>query len=591
MKKTNRSMIKTIWLATKDIFSAMPGITILTIVLQLLSASVSIATVSLNASLIDSAGNVTDSSTLLKIVLVLIIGYGVSILFEKLSYKINNIDAVPKFEVFHHKLSKFTVSLSLEAAETPEISTMFWRAKDAIYQDRMGNLFRKVFEIIPGTFRLVGISAVLFSYHPMLVILALVSIIPSIAIRLIYGKMGYELHCKQTVSNRLADYLWGLLTNKDSIKELRTMCSSEYVTNKYFEVQRKVYDENTRFSLKSDFRAFLCDFIKVFFYALSIAFSIYLVNISLITIGAFAACLNAFENMQGISQGMLGNIVDIKNACNYVNDYYDFFNYKTDSKVQKNTDASSDITITARDVSFRYPNADENTINNVNFTIRKGEKIAVVGENGSGKTTFSKLLLGLYRPTSGSITINNVDIHDLGEGYYDRFSLVAQKYGRYSISIRDNIAFGNIRELGNDERLIRASESAETAEVIKELGGFDTELGVEFGGTELSGGQWQKIALARGIFRNSDILLLDEPTSALDPNIEYNILSQFIKMAKDKTAIIISHRIGICRMADRIIVLEGGRIVEDGNHKELIAKHGVYANMWHNQSKWYVEER
>ena len=257
MEKTNRSMIKTIWLSTKDIFSVMPGITILTIIFQVLSAIISIVMVSLNALLIDAAEDVTDSLTLLKIVLVMMLGYSLSVLFEKLSYKINNIDAVPKFEAFHHKLSQFTVSLSLEAAETPKISTMFWRAKDAIYQDRMGDLFRKVFGIIPGVFRIVGISTVLFFYHPLLIFLALISIIPSIVIRLIYGRKRYELHREQTSSNRFAEYLWQLLTGKDSIKELRIMCSSEYITDKYFEVQRKIYDENTRFSLKTNFRTFL----------------------------------------------------------------------------------------------------------------------------------------------------------------------------------------------------------------------------------------------------------------------------------------------------------------------------------------------
>ncbi len=200
------------------------------------------------------------------------------------------------------------------------------------------------------------------------------------------------------------------------------------------------------------------------------------------------------------------------------------------------------------------------------------------------------MILGLYCPTEGKITLDDVDIRGLGGRYYERFSLVAQKFGRYSISIRDNIAFGRIDEINNDKRLISAADSVGIAQVIEDLGGLDTELGIEFGGKELSGGQWQKAALARGVFRDSDILLLDEPTSALDPNIEYNILSQFLEMAKEKTALIISHRIGICRMADRVIVMSGGRIVEDGSHEELIAKNGEYANMWRSQAKWYLEE-
>ena len=195
MEKSKRSMAKTIWLSIRDTFSAMPVITTVTFIFQLISAAISVALVSFTARLIDTAGEAgSDELENLLLICAVIVGcYLVNLILEKISYRINQIDAVPKFEVFHHRLSAFTVSLSLEASEVPEISNMFWRAKDAVYQDRMGNVFRGVFDIIPNAFRIVGTAVVLCKYHPLLVLLALLSIIPSFIIRLIYGQKGYEL--------------------------------------------------------------------------------------------------------------------------------------------------------------------------------------------------------------------------------------------------------------------------------------------------------------------------------------------------------------------------------------------------------------
>ncbi len=375
MEKSKRSMAKTIWLSIRDTFRAMPVITTVTFLFQLISAGISVALVSFTARLIDTAGEAgSDELENLLLICAVIVGcYLVNLILEKISYRINQIDAVPKFEVFHHRLSAFTVSLSLEASEVPEISNMFWRAKDAVYQDRMGNVFRGVFDIIPNAFRIIGTALVLCKYHPLLVLLALLSIIPSFIIRLIYGQKGYELYRKNTEKSRLGTYLWGVLTGKDTIKEMRVMGSSKYLTDKYFTVQNEVFEENKRFSLKSRFRTFLCDFFKIFSYAASIAFCVYLLRSSLITIGAFSACLGAFTSMQGISESLLSSFASIKSQCNYANDYYDFFEFKTDKTASKKCDGFKE-SLSAKNLVFRYPGAGRNALDGVNFTVYKGEK-------------------------------------------------------------------------------------------------------------------------------------------------------------------------------------------------------------------------
>ncbi len=588
MEKSKRSMAKTIWLSVRDTFRAMPFITTVTFVFQLISAGISVALVSFTARLIDAAGDIGAEKTekLLLICAVIVGCYLINLILEKVSYKINQIDAVPKFEIFHHRLSDFTVSLSLEAAEVPEISNMFWRAKDAVYQDRMGNVFHGVFGIIPDAFRIIGTAIVLYKYHPVLVLMALFSIIPSFIIRLIYGQKRYELYRSQTEKSRLGSYLWGVLTGKDTIKEMRVMGFSKYLTDKYFSVQREVFEENKQFSLKSGFRTFLCDFFKIFSYAASIAFCVYLLRSSLISIGVFSACLGAFTSMQGVSESLLSSFASIKSQCNYANDYYDFFEFGTDKKANEKCDGFKN-SISAKNLTFRYPGANRNALDGVDFTAHKGEKIAIVGENGSGKTTLTKLIMGLYAPTGGEVDMDEKNIRDFDGSYYENFSLVAQKFGKYSLTFGENIAFGKFGQIKNKALIHSAAASVGIDKLADDIGGLDTELGVEFGGKELSGGQWQKVALARGVFRDADILILDEPTSALDPMIEYDILSDFINMSKDKTAFVISHRIGVCRMADRIFVMKNGKIAETGNHRELLAAGGIYADMWHKQAQWY----
>ncbi|MGN0182010.1 MAG: ABC transporter ATP-binding protein [Candidatus Ornithomonoglobus sp.] len=234
------------------------------------------------------------------------------------------------------------------------------------------------------------------------------------------------------------------------------------------------------------------------------------------------------------------------------------------------------------------PNYHKPAIDNINLTIKKGEHIVVVGENGSGKTTLSKLITACYEPEWGYITIDGQNISDLRKkSYLEQFSIVCQNFVRYNMTLRENIAMSDTKAMQDDERLKAAARCAGVDDTVEIIGGYDTQLGREFGGVELSGGQWQKLAIARGLFRDAPIIILDEPTAALDPLVEYEILTDFTEMTKDRTSIIISHRIGICAKADRIIVMKDGQIAEEGAHKELIEKGGEYSRMWSAQADWY----
>lgn len=241
-------------------------------------------------------------------------------------------------------------------------------------------------------------------------------------------------------------------------------------------------------------------------------------------------------------------------------------------------------------VSYSYPGRPAPVLDNITLTIEPGQKIALVGPNGAGKTTLVKLLLGLYQPTAGRITIGGVDLADIAPGDLRRHvSCIFQDFARYDLTLGENVAVGRLG--ASPAEVAAAGEAAGLADVLSGLpGGYDTLLGKTFaGGTDLSGGQWQRVALARAFVRDADLIILDEPTAALDARSELNLFERFVDLTQGKTAVLISHRLGVARLADRIIVLADGRIAEDGTHSQLLAAGGLYASLFGAQAQWYED--
>lgn len=333
---------------------------------------------------------------------------------------------------------------------------------------------------------------------------------------------------------------------------------------------------------------FFLDIFRVFCYMLGLVISVWLVFNETITIGQFGACIAAFLTMQWRMQSFAVSYAYIAISQKYVEDLFDFFAIKPEERDENEFTGIKD-SLELKNVSFRYPNTDEDALNGINLTIRKGEKIALIGENGSGKTTLSKLMLGLYPPSAGEITLDGEDLKAYNlKSFYEHFSMVSQDFVKYALLLRENVALGDIAKINEDEPITTTIERASAEEVLERTGGLDGMLGREFEGTELSGGQWQKLAIARGLFKDYDFIVLDEPTSALDPIVETDIFKKFLDAMDNKTALIISHRVGLCRLADRIVVLKDGEICEVGSHDELMAKQGHYYELFTSQQMWYV---
>lgn len=285
-------------------------------------------------------------------------------------------------------------------------------------------------------------------------------------------------------------------------------------------------------------------------------------------------------------------ITDQNRKADYAGDYYDFIDsMETDasdgSRTQMDTPEQMDMEV--KDLCFAYSADMPDVLRDISFTIKSGERVVIVGENGSGKTTLSKLIIGAFAPKSGQVLWNGIDCAALSrEKRYGTFSVIPQDFVRYQLSLRENIGLGSPDDMADDLRLLDSSRRAGASDIVERVG-LDTQLGREFDGAELSGGEWQKIAIARGLNKDAPCIILDEPTSALDPLVENQILNKIVGMTIGKTSVIISHRVGICRHADKIIVLRAGEVAEVGTHAELLQAGGEYARLWSEQAKWYAD--
>jgi ATP-binding cassette subfamily B protein len=247
------------------------------------------------------------------------------------------------------------------------------------------------------------------------------------------------------------------------------------------------------------------------------------------------------------------------------------------------------MAVEADGLTFTYPGRSSPVVRGISLRIERGERLAIVGENGAGKTTLVKLLIGLYQPDAGVVRLDGVPlVQGHAQEVRRRIAAVFQDYAAFQLTARENIGFGDLARLPDGRALAEAARRTGFADFIESLPqGYDTYLGRQFGETELSGGQWQRLALARAFFREADVLVLDEPTAALDPLAELALFERFAELARGRTALMISHRLGVARLADWVIVLQGGMIVEEGPHDRLVAKDGVYAALFAAQAQWY----
>jgi ATP-binding cassette, subfamily B, bacterial len=452
---------------------------------------------------------------------------------------------------------------------------------------QMGRLFQQI--VLTAIW-----SGVLIYRSPWLILLLIAGVLPAFFGETHFAFLGYAKNFRQTPAKRQMDYLRQVGGSKEAAKELKLFNLSDYLTDRFKALSKAIYEEDIALSRKKLIWGGLLSLISTLGYYGAYVFAIYeAVTGRYPTIGVFALVTAAIQQAQSNFQQAFSTASGIADQALFLTDLIAFFDMKATVQSKPNAlPAPRPIRrgFEFRNVSFAYPGTERRVLKNFNFTLEPGERIALIGENGQGKTTVVKLITRLYDPTEGQILLDGVDLREYSiEDLHREMGVIFQDFMRYEMTARENIAVGRI-DVPHTEAEIEDAAHKSLAEgvIAKMAGGYDQMLGRRFeGGVDLSGGEWQKIAIARAYLRNSQLLVLDEPTAALDAKSELEVFERFAELTTGKMALLISHRFSTVRMADRIVVLEGGQLVEEGTHQQLMALGGRYAGMFEMQAASY----
>lgn len=439
---------------------------------------------------------------------------------------------------------------------------------------------------------MVSLIAGLIFFEPWLIIMLILSIIPSFINELKFSSQRYSVARSWTAERRELDYIRYVGANDKTAKEIKLFGLTDFLAERFKNLSDAYYDVNKNIAVKRTLTGGLLNILGILCYYGAYILIIYRVISGVLTLGDLTFLAGSFRSLRARLQGLFARFTRLSESALYLKDYFDFL----DLKVPKQTDTYFSLPeiikegFEFKNLKFTYPGSEEEVLSGVSFKLNVGEKLAFVGENGAGKTTLIKLLLRFYEPTSGEILLDGINIQNFRKDeYQNRFGVIFQDFIRYEFLVRENIAVGDISEIDNEEKLDNAAELSLASEVVKQLpDGYDQQLGKRFSkGKDLSGGQWQKIALARAYMKNAEVMILDEPTSALDARAEYEAFQRFIGLTEGKTSIIISHRFSTVRMANRILVLKDGKILEIGTHEELMNNQQLYSELFQLQAAGY----
>lgn len=441
---------------------------------------------------------------------------------------------------------------------------------------------------------LLSLGAGLIVFNPWLILILIIAVIPSFLGETHFNERTYSLTRSWTPERRELDYLRYLGSSAETAKEVKVFGLENYLSKRFKELSEEYFLANRKIAISRAGWGYLLSAIGTLAYYAAYLFVLMQTLAGLITIGTMTFLSGAFQRMHGMLQAIMSRFSGIAENALYLKDLFDFFEIEPTILANENGKSIPRPIkrgITFENVSFKYPDSDFWAIKDLSFNLNPGEKLALVGENGAGKTTLVKLLACLYKPTEGRILIDGIDILDYQlADLRANIGIIFQDYIRYEMTVSDNIAVGDIENIDDKAAIATASEMSMASEVIAQLPhGFDQVLGKRFKeGTELSGGQWQKIALARAYMRDAQLIVLDEPTSALDARAEHKVFQRFSELIHGKMAVLISHRFSTVRMADRILFLEKGRLIEFGSHKELLSLDGKYAELFQLQAQGYL---
>jgi ATP-binding cassette subfamily B protein len=460
-------------------------------------------------------------------------------------------------------------------------------------------LLSESFALVQNAVTLIGYAVMLARFSGWIVLGLLLATLPATLSEMRYAKIAFRIRNWRSPESRKLLYLEYVLANDEHVKEVKLFGIGPHLLDRYRSLAESFFEEDKKLAMSRALLTHVFSLIGTFAFYATYGVLAVAAAAARITLGNLTLYVVSLRQGQQSFQSVLSGIGNLYEHNLYMSNLFSYIELAEDSEraqreradKRRLAPAATGVGIRFENVGFRYPGKDAWALRHINLEIAPGDSIALVGENGAGKTTFVKLLAGLYEPSEGRIVL---DARELSTWDPDtlrkRFGVLFQDFNKYQLKLRENIGLGSVDHLSDQPRIERAAERGGASDLVSSLpGGLDAPLGHWFEkGSELSGGQWQKVALARAFMReDADILVLDEPTAALDAQSEHAVFERFRELAKGRTTIVISHRFPTVRMAKSIIVLEQGQIVEHGSHEALLAEGGKYARMFQLQAQGY----
>lgn len=563
------------------------------LLIMILSAGLSTVRIYFMERLIDSlAGSAGEYTGIIIFGVLLVLSIILGNLFSLLSgFMMTMISSELNKKQIPVTLTKFR-NIKYECFENKDNQDMLQKISENP-QSAVLSVFGVMISVIYSVIGTAGILAMFSRASYLLGAVAVITMIPMFILESTAANKEMKLRWNMTTDIRKRFYLQKLFVDKNALQEIKLFDAKKELIAKSDELTMRINRDMEKTLKKVLFLSSGSSVFIIIFTAATLAFlSVMLVKGS-ITLGVFVSLVTSLTSFYGLVRGLVSQVANYL-RLSYGIGYYQDFLALPERRLQSG--AAHDIKgdeIRFEHVDFRYPTGTADVLRDVNMKIDKGERVAFVGENGAGKSTMIKLLLGLYEPTAGHIYIDGVDIRELSDEERRKvFSVIFQDYQSYQLSLRENVALGDISKLHDDAKIKAALDDAGIGELPKTNDrGLDLNLGKIYSdGIDVSGGQWQRIAMARSYILDARFVIMDEPTAALDPIAESKMYERFADVLSKRGAIMISHRLASAKMADKIFVLSGGTVAEEGTHEELLKKGGLYHEMWEKQSSWYTEK-